>query len=376
MLNISCNTESLDNNTNIKRIVDTSNLRKGMVAKNYKEMCYLIGCEPCKGNGTDREYQIKNWQRYFNFEKLGHKFIITKVNDTPLPVTDCRRVKEGKYNKYIEPLLMEYLSFYCKSHEVVITKRELYTILGMVNENYIQLSYNNSCSLIQEAICPTIDVKSVYINNFHQRVEDKLSRTLYNTLDSMQKRNLIRYHKQFIISIPNSDDSGGFEVVTVTPYQEQCILTMQQSVLDEFGYTNISQVALAYKTKEFYRRVNECLREVYGWLGYYTQIYITQLERQSNTQCLLSDDISGLLPSVQREQFNQFIISEIEKQAYSKYKKSQNRSIDELLKDRSAFQYNEEYLESQSELADYLLNIKRGDNHKQLWLAIDKRKEK
>lgn len=365
-----------NDSVDVKRIVDISKLEKGMIAKNYNDMCRLLGCEPCKGHGSDRMCQIKNWQRYFGFEKLGHKFIITEIYDTPLPVVDGRKTKEGKYNKYIETLLLEYLSFYCKNHEVIITKRELYNILGMVNANYIELSYNNVYSLIQKATCPTVDVKGIYIKHFRQRVDNKLYKILYNTLDSMQKRHLINYRKQFVISIPYSDDSGGFKTVIATPHQEQCVLTMQQSVLDEFGYNSISQVALKYKTKEFYNRVNECLSELYGWVGYYIQLYIAQLEEQIGVQNLSVDGIDDLPPSVQREQFNQLIISEIEKQAYSKYKKSQNRSIDELLNDRSAFQYNNEYLEVQSELADYLLNIKRSDNHKQLWLAIDKQKEK
>lgn len=367
-----------DNNdsTNAKRIVDTSRLKKGVVAKNYNDMCNLLGCKPCKGRGSDRMCQIKNWQRYFEFEKSGHKFIITEVYDTPLPFIDGRRTKEGKYNKYIETLLLEYLSFYCKNNEVVTTKRELYNILGMVNKNYIELSYNNVYSLIQKSTSPTVDVKGMYVKHFHQRVDNKLYKTLYNTLDSMQKRHLINYRKQTVISIPHSGDSGGFESVVATPYQEQCVLTMQQSVLDEFGYDNISQVPLKYKTKEFYNRMNECLSEVYGWIGYYTQLYIVQLKNQVNSQNLSAGDIGGLLPSLQREQFNQFIIDEVEKQAYSKYKNFQGQNVYEIIDDDSIFQYNEEYLEAQSELADYLLNIKRGDNHKQLWLAIDKRKEK
>ena len=85
-----------------KDVVDVSKLQKGTTAKNYKDMCNLLGCEPCKGNGNDREYQIKNWQRYFNFKKEGYKFIVTEVYDygtcqfvriicLRLPKEDCIR---------------------------------------------------------------------------------------------------------------------------------------------------------------------------------------------------------------------------------------------------------------------------------------------
>jgi len=65
-----------------KDVVDVSKLQKGTTAKNYKDMCNLLGCEPCKGNGNDREYQIKNWQRYFNFKKEGYKFLLSPKMQT------------------------------------------------------------------------------------------------------------------------------------------------------------------------------------------------------------------------------------------------------------------------------------------------------
>lgn len=75
--------------------------------------------------------------RYFNRQACYTKvfIIITEIYDTPLPSTDARKTKEGKYNKYIELLLLRYLSA-CKDNTLEITKRGLYKVLGMVNENY------------------------------------------------------------------------------------------------------------------------------------------------------------------------------------------------------------------------------------------------
>jgi len=56
----------------------------GLVVKNYKEMCELLD-EEIKGGGRTKSFQFDRWQRYFDYEKDGQKFIITKIYDIPIP---------------------------------------------------------------------------------------------------------------------------------------------------------------------------------------------------------------------------------------------------------------------------------------------------
>ena len=71
----------------------------GQVFKNYKELCAYLG-EQEKG-GKSRDLQIKDWERYFSFEKQGHKFIITDVYDTPKEkVRKQRKVEDKPRKKY------------------------------------------------------------------------------------------------------------------------------------------------------------------------------------------------------------------------------------------------------------------------------------
>jgi len=84
--------------------VDTSMLVIGMVIKNYKELCNLFG-EDTK-TGKAKQLQLKNWKRYFDWEKDGQKFIITDIYDTPLPKEDLRRKGNNSiYKNYIELIL-------------------------------------------------------------------------------------------------------------------------------------------------------------------------------------------------------------------------------------------------------------------------------
>ena len=49
----------------------------GQEFANYRRLCEFLG-EKEKG-GKSRDLQIKNWQRYFSFEKRGHKLIIIEI---------------------------------------------------------------------------------------------------------------------------------------------------------------------------------------------------------------------------------------------------------------------------------------------------------
>lgn len=336
-------------------------------------MCKTLGCEPCMGKGNDRTCQIKNWKRYFKFEKSGHKFIITEIYNTPLPVVDGRKAKEGKYNKYIELLLIKYL-LTRKGNAVDITKRELYSVLGMVNKNYDMLDYDDNYNALQKEL--GINVSIFNIRQFHQRVENKLSKLLYSALESMEKRHLIRYEKKYIINVSEGENSSGYRSIVASPHQEGVIFEVQQDVLDEFGYENISQVALKYKVKEFYDKVNEQLNEKYEWIGYYTKISITLLKDFSTVQRLSAEDIRDLPSDVQREQFNKLILQKVDQQAYTKYEKYQKQDIEGFLEGGVGFKYDESYLESQSELSDFILNLEIGDRYREFWLTVDKLKQK
>ena len=48
----------------------------------YKKLCELLN-EPYK-NGNAKEAQLKEWKRYFDYEKIGTKFLILDVYNEPL----------------------------------------------------------------------------------------------------------------------------------------------------------------------------------------------------------------------------------------------------------------------------------------------------
>jgi hypothetical protein len=77
-----------------------SNLSIGMVVKNYKILCHLLNQEAKTGKA--KQYQLKNFERYFAWEKAGQKFIIMDIYDTPLEKIDLRKLgnNTGHYKTY------------------------------------------------------------------------------------------------------------------------------------------------------------------------------------------------------------------------------------------------------------------------------------
>ena len=83
------------------------NIQVGMVVKNYKVMCELLGEK--EKNGHSKESQLKKWQSRFHWIKDGHKFIIKEIYDEPLPIEDGRSegnngdVVYKRYNNFNVP---------------------------------------------------------------------------------------------------------------------------------------------------------------------------------------------------------------------------------------------------------------------------------
>lgn len=71
-----------------------------MVVKNYKEMCKLL--EEKEKSGKSKQYQLKNWKRFFSWINDGHIFIIKEIYSEPLQKEDGRskgqiRIKQKSF---------------------------------------------------------------------------------------------------------------------------------------------------------------------------------------------------------------------------------------------------------------------------------------
>lgn len=145
--------------------IDTSGLSVGMVVKNYKQLCEILKKETKTGNA--RKAQLKEFGRYFDWEKAGQKFIITDIYDTPLEKEDKRKFGNNSiYVRYIEVILLKYLSQQT-GYTRTLTKRKWWELLGIVNSKYSRVSSKELEDL-------DYSVTAWEIKNFYQRCNKKL----------------------------------------------------------------------------------------------------------------------------------------------------------------------------------------------------------
>lgn len=117
-----------------KEKVKTTKIKEGMIIKNYKVFCDLVG-EKVKA-GVAKQVQIKRWERFIQFEKIprSQAYHIIKVYDRPLPKMDKRKDRElrgGRYKKYIEFLLMQTLA-HSISGSVRTSKKHFFNFIGLL----------------------------------------------------------------------------------------------------------------------------------------------------------------------------------------------------------------------------------------------------
>ena len=98
------------------------NLHEGQIVKNYKELCEILNVEARKSGSNSHKAQHKEFNRYFEFEKQGHKYIIKNIHDKPKDKIDNRSNNIGgnnlKYKDILSPreLSNEFDGFYVYRH--------------------------------------------------------------------------------------------------------------------------------------------------------------------------------------------------------------------------------------------------------------------
>lgn len=227
-----------------------NNLELGQEIKNYKELCRILNQETL--GGKQKQLQILDFQRYFEFQKVGHKFVITDIFTEPIPKEDKRKMGNNSiYVKYIEVILLHFLSKQ-KNYTCVLKKNQIWLLLGMVSKKYNNIPMEDLEKL-------DYSINSFMVNHFYQRCNQRLERILFTALNNLKNRKLLSYQEQIIIVpvkgvgfIASDDDIRRLDAVA-------------HSVLESMGLISMIQVYCKFKSREFYDEVNDRLRELYGW---------------------------------------------------------------------------------------------------------------
>ena len=191
---------------NEKEVKNMNNVNLGQEFKNYKELCAYLG-EQEKG-GKSKDLQIKDWERYFSFEKQGHKFIITDVYDIPKEkVRKQRKVEDKPRKKYktenytsnniknIKPMieLLSELLGTCEYDGEFYSYTSWYCdVLSLFDKKISDSIYNSDERL--EKICNSYHISNACLyKEYISTTKSLLKDMLLKSLKYLDKKDLIRY---------------------------------------------------------------------------------------------------------------------------------------------------------------------------------------
>lgn len=336
---------------------DVSKLQEGMLIKNYAVFCELVG--QSKTTGCSKKAQLAEWQRYIEYERDGQKFFIIKIKDIP-DAPNEHRVRQGLYVAYIEYLLMKYLANQ-NGYEITITKRELYLLLGMTSkrlfDNTLKAQYMDNRD----------DAEKAEVLSFYHRAEEKLNSIIISALNSMQGRYLIKYNKEYVISIIEKCDNGykifNNRVVTDSATILE-ILKIENQALSALELKSQHDAIVKNKIKAFYDKVNEIAKQTYGWDCISSHLRIIYIADQiKNSLPIHNEKLRKLSTEYQMMGLNKSIVNAVNKQAVRRYE-SQNGNEwgeDNPMRSKSVYLLSDNYVKVQKQLATELIQINRAE---------------
>jgi len=333
-----------------------SKLSEGMTFKNYKELCLFLDMPVKTGNA--KLVQMNELSRYCAYTKQGQKITITEIFSEPLPKIDLR--SEGNNSKYVEHIQAQLLYTLSKAegHKYTITKNNLFESLGMVNHMYL-----DKASVLK--LLPKKDSRftKFNINHLYLRTNDRFTRILFDSLNSLENRCLLNYNDIYIVV--RIDEEGKEHHLKATDEEKVLITSIKYNVLQDMKLNSVMQVMFKFKTEEFYRRVNKKLKE------YDIDYAYKQIELFFDKNNVIYE-LSKIELQQHKKELNNKVIETMTintRDTYYKNEKEYEEGLmDFLLNDKPAigtwgkeqfkgFKHNADYIDIQLELIEYILRI-------------------
>ena len=345
-------------------------------------LCRILNEQVCEGNS--KKAQLKEWARYFLWEKKGQKFIILDIYDEPLPKDDGRQDK-NIYVQYIQVILMKILAKQRDSKEpFYITTNQLWKLLGMINNHYKNISLDE----LNERI-PEYEIKSFDMKKFYQRCNQRLREILFSSLSRLQNKALIKYDIEIVIVYIDANGEVIYE--PANDEQEKCVLKAERKALLDMKLETKRQVYAKFKDTEYFSRVNAYLQEWYGWEYTFNRIKIKYnksdvFEAVHKDEIKLKNDFEEM--KLQRLGLNDRVVEALYKNAQvmaeNKHKQAEREYQDALKKykneymvigeipesflptknDLHIFDYSPYFVEIQNRLTDELISIRKPHERK------------
>lgn len=237
--------------------IDTSKLHPGMIVKNYKELCKILGIEPKAGDSKKK--QLNEINEYITYRKSGYSFIIESVSEKKIfksiqlkPRDKRYKNPRNIYTKYIQHILLQYLNFNTSDGIIYMTKTDVYRMLGLINESF------GSSKSEKEFLEIFNNITIEEINVIKTHAYAKMNSILKSALNSLRSKRLISYFT--VVTVQTLD--GKFVIATDNDIQK--IDSIEHEVLKELGCNYIWEIYEKKIYKIFYDKVHSEMEKL-GW---------------------------------------------------------------------------------------------------------------
>ena len=256
----------------------------------YKKITDILEIKYYKGDSKKR--QLNEISCYYDIEKIGSKYTILEKYPTHTLYTSNRY---SKYYNDLEVLILYALNSTNKKC-ITLSTTGMLTTTNLVNDNY-RIGYNNI-----EIVSDVIEVNKEYIYNFYNSTRKRFKRIFENALDKMQDARLIDYStvkmlckKDTIIKtndmyepIIYDNNTIDYKITTIykqaTESEHAIIVDTENYIMRKLGYNSINRLIQDGKQKQFYKLVNDILRDRLNIKYYYNAYKIVKGEHAINRE--------------------------------------------------------------------------------------------
>lgn len=325
--------------------LDITQLTNGQVFDTYTELCRAVGCEPLQGNSKPK--QLKEFARYFNYERDGRKYVITEVYNKPMS-EEYRIAANAKYIGFVQNILLSYLSQ--QEEEIIyITPQKLWLLLGMVNDKYLTMKqpYRK-----QELLTLSEDMSMFDINHFFVRSNMKIRDILKSALGSLRRRKLLICEEVYRIGVIENDYKhfqSGIIYRDASDNEKKYILRIERKLLKELGFETDYQMLCSDKRTVYYDKLGQILRNEKGWENIY-HCYKFIYDKGNIIEAINED--------TEMKELNQLVIDALNEQAANNYKKkgySADSAVLRMFDEDNPFFYYDGYQHRQQVLTEALI---------------------
>jgi len=249
----------------------TENLSVGQSFKNYKKLCMILDEKPKAGKS--KQLQFKDWERYFQFSKVGNKLIIDEIYSEPKEKTDNRKGHSGTsegsrsnndiYGLYIDQILSKHFAD-CEGAILYTTTNQLSFLAGLINLNYSLASsykdkYYSYTNIEMDGV-----INKVAMWDFFGIVKTSIKSIIRSSLKRFADKGYIDYEEAHMLVYNNQPRAARDE-------EEAIIKNIENSVLEEMQVTKKKLQFNDRLRNEYYEDVEKLVEQK---IDYVDKVYV------------------------------------------------------------------------------------------------------